>query len=81
MRPDASLHDPAPDYLRSLIARSGLSQRGAARAIGVSERAIRQYLAGRRRLADGRVLPVLAPYPVQFALEALALARRNGVPP
>lgn len=68
MRPDASLHDPAPDYLRSLIARSGLSQRGAARAIGVSERQMRYYLAEPGSTARH----AQAPYPVQYALERLA---------
>jgi len=75
MSPDARLHDPDPDYLRSLIERSGLSQRGAARAIGVSERMMRAYLADPATASTAAA----APYPVQFALEALA--RRNGVPP
>lgn len=75
MKPDATKHDPRPEYLRALIAQAGLSQRAAARQIGVSERTMRQYLAGRRTLSDGRVIPCLAPYAVQFALEALAIDR------
>ncbi len=62
---DASRHNPDPVYLRELVARAGMSQRACARQIGISERAMRKYLA----------LPAPetpAPYPVQFALEALA---------
>ena len=71
MTPDASKHNPRPEYLRALLAQSGMSQREAARRIGISERTMRQYLAGSRRLADGRSLPCLAPYSIQFALESL----------
>jgi transcriptional regulator with XRE-family HTH domain len=66
MRPDASKHDPRPEYLRALLDRAGLSQRAAARRIGVSERVMRYYLAD--EAADYRP----APYIVQFALESLA---------
>lgn len=65
--PDASQHNPAPAYLRGLIERAGLSQRAAARQIGVPERTMRQYLADR----DASTATD-APYPVQFALECLA---------
>ena len=75
VKPDARLHDPQPEYLRLLIARSGLSQREAARQIGIGERTMRQYLAGQRTHADGSVTPCVAPYPVQYALERLAAAR------
>lgn len=64
-QPDASLHNPSPEYLRALLARAGLSQREAARRIGVSERMMRYYLAPES--ADFRP----APYVVQFALESL----------
>ena len=64
MNPDASSHDPRPEYLRALIEQSGLSQREAARRIGVSERMMRYYLHDRA-----------APYPVQFALESLSQPR------
>ena len=66
MTPDATLHDPSPDYLRALLVRAGVSQREAARRIGVSERVMRYYLAP--EAADYRP----APYPVQYALESLA---------
>lgn len=66
MKPDASLHDPRPDYLRALLDKAGVSQREAARRIGISERLMRYYLAP-ESAKDRRV----APYPVQFALESL----------
>lgn len=64
--PNATLHDPRPEYLRALLQRAGLSQRAAARRIGVSERMLRYYLAAPD--ADHRA----APYTVQYALEQLA---------
>lgn len=74
MKPDASNHNPDPAYLRGLLARAGLSQRAAARRIGISDRVMRYYLtdesAGYRP----------APYPVQFALEALAQQNRRPPP-
>lgn len=66
--PDAAHHDPRPEYLRALLDQAGVSQRAAARRIGVSERMMRYYLAS--VAADHRP----APYLVQFALEALATA-------
>lgn len=69
MIPDATLHDPRPEILRALLARAGVSQREAARRIGVSERMMRYYLAPES--ADYRP----APYVVQFALESLAADR------
>lgn len=64
IKPDASKHDPRPEYLRALIERAGLSQRAAADAIGVSPRMMRYYIA---EGSEHR-----ARYPEQFALEALA---------
>lgn len=66
MKPDASRHDPRPDYLRALLDQAGVSQREAARRIGISERLLRYYLAP-ETAEDRRV----APYPVQYALEQL----------
>lgn len=68
MTPDASKHDPSPEYLRALLERAGVSQREAARRIGVSERVMRYYLAPES--ADYRP----APYVVQLAIEALSHA-------
>ena len=67
MKPDAELHNPNPTYLRNLIGMAGLSQRAAARQIGISERVMRQYLSDRNAKTA-----LEAPYPVQYALEMLA---------
>ena len=64
-QPDASLHNPSPEYLRALLDRAGVSQRDAERRIGISERVMRYYLAPES--ADYRP----APYVVQYALESL----------
>lgn len=74
MTPDASKHDPRPEYLRALLQQAGLSQRAAARRIGISDRVMRYYLAGE----SAGYRP--APYPVQFALEALAQQQRQRPP-
>lgn len=36
----------SPSQLQKLLDRAGLSQRGAAKAIGISERQMRRYVAG-----------------------------------
>lgn len=68
--PNCDKHNPEPAYLRELINAAGISQRAAARLLGVSERMMRYYLIDAD--ADGH-RP--APYIVQFALEALARGR------
>lgn len=73
MTPDATRHDPRPEYLRALVQQSGLTQREIARRIGISDRLLRYYLT--EVDGDHRV----APYPVQFALESLAAHRRIEV--
>ncbi|MHB1273607.1 MAG: helix-turn-helix domain-containing protein [Rhodanobacter sp.] len=67
MKPDASHHDPRPDYLRALLAQSALSQRAAARLIGISERQMRAHLCD--PALPGYRTPI---YAVQYALEQLA---------
>lgn len=66
-KPDASNHNPDPAYLRGLLDNAGISQREAAKLLGISERMMRYYLAeedsGSHRSA---------PYPIQFCIEALA---------
>lgn len=52
--------------MRGLIEKAGISQREAARRLGIAERAMRCYLADR---STKSALP--APYIVQFALEHL----------
>lgn len=64
MKPAASKHNPDPAYLRDLLARAGLSQREAARRVGISDRMMRYYLS------DDPAAP-RAPYAVQYALENL----------
>jgi len=67
MMPNAKKHNPDPVYLRSLIKRAGVSQREAARIIGVkNERTFRRYLT--LHAADYQPCD----YPIQYALENLA---------
>ncbi len=70
MSPDATQHNPDPLYLRELLHKAGLSQEQAADRIGIGRRTMRQYLAARESAKRYSA----APYPVQFALEALASA-------
>lgn len=69
MKPSApDYYLPDPEYLRLLCRAAGLSPRQAANDLGISERSMRYFLTPAAPGADFRV----APYPVQFALEALA---------
>ena len=74
MRPNSAKHNPSPAYLRGLLLAAGVSQREAARRIGVSERMMRYYLADES--ADHRP----APYVVQYALESLSTPSRRKAP-
>jgi len=62
--PNSKEYNPSPEYLRELIENSGLSQRAAARQIGISERSMREYLSLTNRKKK-------ASYAIQFALESL----------
>lgn len=62
--PDATQLNTDPRYLRRLIDRSGMTQEEAAQTIGITGRAMRNYLS------EAAARP--APYVVQFALECLA---------
>ncbi len=64
--PDASQHCADADYVRDLLERAKLSQRAAARLLGINERTMRYYCSGEQ--------PV--PYLVQYALEMLASVKR-----
>lgn len=66
-KPNAARHNPSPLYLRRLIERAGLTQAQAAKAIGISARMMRYYLA-----EEGSDKHREAPYRVQYALEGLA---------
>lgn len=62
MKPDSKRHRPTDaEYVRKLIERAGVSQREAARILGVTDRSMRNWCAGE---------PI--PYTAQFALECLA---------
>ena len=58
-KPDIKQYDPRPEYIRALVAESGLSQSKAAKAIGHNERTMRYWLNGQHTPA----------YSVQYALE------------
>lgn len=59
--PDSLLHRPSDEYLRDMLERIGLSQRAAARLLGVNERTMRYYCSGEQPM----------PYTVQYAVEML----------
>lgn len=65
--PDATNHDPRPDYLRALIGRSGLSQRACALRLGIDPRTLRYYLQ-----REDHPTYRAAPYVIQYAIEQLA---------
>lgn len=71
-KPDASLHNPDPRYLRGLLDRAGMTQRQAAKLIGISDRVMRYYLSDVS--SEGYRA---APYTVQFSLECLVRERRR----
>jgi len=67
--PDAALHRPGDtDYLRELLAAAGLSQRGAAKVLGIAERSMRYKCTGDMNLE----------YSEQFLLETIADKVRQG---
>lgn len=66
--PDAARHNPEVEYLRGLIELTGMSQRAVADRVGIGHRLLKYYLTTPGQGKEHRV----APYPVQFALEALA---------
>lgn len=61
---DLSSYNPSPDYLRSLIEKAGITQREAARQIGIDERTMRRYLTNPENKSY-----IKCPYVVQYALE------------
>jgi hypothetical protein len=66
--PDAKLHRDDKEYVLSLLQRARLSQRGAARILGINERTMRYYCSGEQP----------TPYLVQYALEVLARQSPSG---
>ena len=65
-KPDVTKHNPDAAYMRSLVKACGLTQAQVAEAIGISERAMRNYLS----TTQATFRP--APYTVQYTLEQLA---------
>lgn len=60
-------YNPDPNYLRSLIEVSGLSQREIARRIGVNESQFRCYITKKENKSYNE-----CPYVIQVCLELLA---------
>lgn len=56
------------DRLRALLDRGGYSQRGAARELEISERAMRYYCSGKHHI----------PKYVMFAVTAMVLLKERG---
>lgn len=71
--PNASHHYPDPSYLRTLLSTAQLTQSKAADLIGISPRLLRYYLSSPSSNGYRQ-----APYPVQYALEALAWIHESG---
>ena len=64
MKPNAEFsYNPDPGYIQDLVDSLPYTQRELALRLGVTDRAIRLWLNGQRRIS----------YPAQFALEALVL--------
>ena len=72
MTPDASNYNPDPQYLWSLMERTGKPLREVARLIGVNRGTLKGWLAPDKPESQ-------APYPVQFCLEALANTNQTKV--
>lgn len=51
-----------PAQLQKLLDRAGLSQRGAAKAIGINERTMRKYIAGEA------VIPLTVEYALRWVV-------------
>jgi DNA-binding transcriptional regulator YiaG len=67
--PDPTKHRPRdPDYVRELLGKAEISQREAARRLGVTDRTMRHWCAG--------TMPI--PYTAQFALECMADEKTKG---
>lgn len=65
----ATGYRPDPEYLRDLLAQAGISQREAARKIGVSDVTLRRWLMTPPR--------AVLPYSAQVCLELLARAEKS----
>ena len=61
MKPDANLHNPSPDYIRTLIRNTGLSMYKLAKLLGVGRASLYRWITGESE----------APYMAQYCLESL----------
>jgi len=64
-QPDISNYDPSIKYTAKIIEATRLTQTELARRLGVTDRAIRYWADGSRRM----------PYTVQYCIESLAMKR------
>lgn len=67
LKPDASLHNPDPRYMRGLRESTGLTQKELAERFGMGRRMIQYYESAETEPGHRP-----APYLYQFALERLA---------
>lgn len=72
LKPNPATYNPDPEYLRQLLERAGLTQAKAARALAVTPRSMRAWLADPETPTSRA-----APYTAQFALEVLAAEYRR----
>lgn len=61
-------NDPSPDRVRALLEKAGLSQRKAAKILGINPRTMRHYCAGS--------LPT--PYSIQLSLVLIGILRKKA---
>lgn len=66
MKYRTDLHNPSPEYLRSIIKPSGLSMDRVAELLGISTSTLRNYLSPDSVKSATRIT-----YPMQYALEAI----------
>lgn len=64
--PASGFHKPDPHYIKSLMRKIGMTQKGIARRLGITPRVLRYYTQD-TSAADRRECPYL----VQYALEQL----------
>lgn len=71
--PDSARHNPDPDYIRTLVRWSGLTQDEVAARLGLDVRTLRRYQSTNSKTI------CRAPYSVQFALEMLFARRARSI--
>lgn len=68
MKPDATKHNPAPEYIQALCKATGLSMYALAKRLGLSRAVLYKWCNGESK----------APYIAQFALESLQERTKNA---